>query len=60
VLGADGSLYVPRGALVEAVRNTSGFASITGDITCNDVGECNTAGPTFYVIEGGEWVQAEK
>ncbi len=60
VLGADGSLYVPRGALVSAVRATSGFTSITGDVTCNDVGECNTAGPTFYVVQGGEWVQAAK
>jgi len=59
VLGADGSLYVPRGALVAAVRATSGFTSITGDVTCTEVGECNTAGPTFYVVKDGEWVQAE-
>jgi len=59
VLGADGSLYVPRGALVAAVRSTSGFTSITGDVTCTEVGECNTAGPTFYVVKDGEWVQAE-
>ncbi|OJX38322.1 MAG: hypothetical protein BGO78_09975 [Chloroflexi bacterium 44-23] len=60
VLGGDGNLYVPRGELVKAVRNMSGFSSITGDITCNDVGECNTAGPTFYIVQNGEWVQAPK
>lgn len=58
VKGADGNLYVPRGALVNAVRTMSGFTSITGDITCNEVGECNTAGPTFYVVQNGEWVEA--
>lgn len=59
VLGADGNLYVPRGALVSAVRNIKGFTSITGDITCDATGECNTAGPTFYVVSNGEWVEAK-
>lgn len=58
VKGSDGSLYVPRGALVTAVRTMKNFVSITGDITCNDIGECNTAGPTFYIVQDGEWVQA--
>jgi branched-chain amino acid transport system substrate-binding protein len=59
VLGSDGTLYVPRGALVAAVRGTQGFSSITGDITCDAVGECNTAGPTFYIVKDGDWAQAE-
>lgn len=59
VLGSDGALYVPRGALVAAVRGTQGFTSITGDISCDAVGECNTAGPTFYIIKDGDWAQAE-
>lgn len=59
VLGTDGSLYVPRGALMNAVRTTTGFSGITGDSTCSDVGECNTAGPTFFVVKDGEWVQAD-
>ncbi len=56
---SNGTLYVPRTALVEAVRTTAGFSSITGDVTCNDVGECNTAGPTFYIVSDGDWVQAD-
>jgi branched-chain amino acid transport system substrate-binding protein len=60
VKGEDGNLYVPRGALVTAVRTMSGVSFITGDITCNEVGECNTAGPTFYVVNNGEWVEAAK
>jgi len=58
VLGDDGTLYIPRAALVEAVRSTTSYMGITGDVTCNEVGECNTAGPTFYIVSGGEWVQA--
>lgn len=59
VLGDDGNLYIPRKALVNAVRNLSGFQGITGDITCNEVGECNTSGPTFYVVQDGEWALAQ-
>jgi branched-chain amino acid transport system substrate-binding protein len=59
VVGDDGLLYVPRGALVDAVRGLSGFAGLSGEITCDDAGECNTAGPTFYIAQDGAWVEAE-
>jgi branched-chain amino acid transport system substrate-binding protein len=59
VLGDDGNLYVPRDALVEAVRTMKGYEGLTGEISCNVSGECNTAGPTFFVVEGGEWVEAQ-
>jgi branched-chain amino acid transport system substrate-binding protein len=55
VVGDDGNLYVPRGALVNAVRNTD-YAGLTGLVKCNEVGECNASGPTFYIVENGEWV----
>jgi branched-chain amino acid transport system substrate-binding protein len=58
VLGGDGNLYIPRGALVAAVRGLKDYQGITGNITCSEVGECNTAGPTFYSIKDGDWVQA--
>jgi branched-chain amino acid transport system substrate-binding protein len=58
LVGNDGNLYVPRGGLVNAVRHSSGYPGIGGDITCDAVGECSTTGPTFYVIEGGRWVPA--
>ena len=57
VLGDDGSLYIPRQALVDAVNNLSGFEGLTGTISCSD-GECNTAGPTFFIVQDGEWVEA--
>jgi branched-chain amino acid transport system substrate-binding protein len=55
----NGTMYIPRGALMKAVRGTSGFDGIAGTVTCQSNGECNASGPVFYVIEGGEWVPAE-
>jgi branched-chain amino acid transport system substrate-binding protein len=55
IVGADGNLYVPRGALVEAVRTTD-YTGLTGLVKCDEVGECNASGPTFYIVENGEWV----
>lgn len=58
ILGADGNLYVPRGALVQAVRTLRGYPGLTGEIRCSEVGECSTTGPSFFMIAGGEWVPA--
>ena len=55
----DGTLYVPRGALVNKVRNTVDYQGIAGVITCADNGECNATGPVFYIIKDGAWVPVE-
>jgi branched-chain amino acid transport system substrate-binding protein len=60
IKGGDGNLYIPREAMVQGVRHLSGFQALTGEIACNDVGECNTAGPTFFVVQDGAWVEAPK
>ncbi len=49
------TLFVPRSALVEAVR-TSDYVGLTGLIKCDAVGECNASGPTFYEVVDGVWV----
>ncbi len=56
ILGEDGNLYVPREDAVAAVRGLTGFPGLTGTVTCDATGECNTSGPTFFVAEGGAWV----
>jgi branched-chain amino acid transport system substrate-binding protein len=48
-------LFVPRGALIDAVRNAS-YIGITGLIECDEVGECNASGPSFYQVVDGAWV----
>jgi branched-chain amino acid transport system substrate-binding protein len=56
ILGEDGNLYIPRQALVDAVNNLDAYEGLTGTITCTE-GECNTTGPSFWVVRDGEWVQ---
>lgn len=58
IKGDDGNLYIPRETMVQAVRGLTDFQALTGNITCNEVGECNTAGPTFFVVQNGGWVEA--
>jgi branched-chain amino acid transport system substrate-binding protein len=60
VMGGDGNLYIPRGALVTAVRTLKDFKGLTGTLTCDAKGECNSTGPTFYVVKAGQWVVASK
>ncbi len=59
-LGGDGNLYIPRGALVAAVRATSGYQGLSGTITCSATGECSASGPVFNIDQGGKWVEAPK
>ncbi len=55
ILGDDGSLYIPREALVDAVNGLAGYEGLTGVLTCNG-GECNASGPSFQVVQDGAWV----
>lgn len=56
----DGSLTIPRGALVDAVRATKDYKGLSGTITCDNTGECNSSGPIFYTVKDGKWVVASK
>jgi len=56
VLGTDGSLYIPRGALVDAVRGLTNYEGISGTYTCPPDGDCNVEGPTFWIVQDGEFV----
>jgi branched-chain amino acid transport system substrate-binding protein len=40
VQGDDGTLYVPKGALRDAIYATSGYEGLTGSITCKPTGDC--------------------
>jgi len=60
IKGSDGNMYIPRGGLVDAVRSTKDYQGLSGVVTCDAVGECSSSGPTFYVDQGGQWVEAQK
>lgn len=59
VVGDDGALYIPRGAVVDAIRNLTDYTGISGTYTCDDTGECNVEGPQFWILTGGEYVKAD-
>jgi branched-chain amino acid transport system substrate-binding protein len=58
VVNAVGKVFVPRSALVAAVRGLKDYVGISGTFTCDAKGECNSSGPLFMVIKEGAWVPA--
>ena len=56
VVGGDGSLYIPRSALVAAVRATKDYQGLSGTVTCDATGECASS-PNFNVVRNGKWVE---
>ncbi len=60
VLGGDGKLYIPRAALVAAVRATKDYQGLSGKISCNATGECSATIPVFNIDQGGKWVEVSQ
>jgi len=56
---SGGKLYVPRAALVAAVRATGNYQGLSGTITCTSTGECSASGPVFNIDKGGKWVSVQ-
>jgi branched-chain amino acid transport system substrate-binding protein len=50
VEGEDGTLYVPKGALRDAVYATEGYEGLTGTLACSPTGHCSAGGLGAYVI----------
>ena len=55
ITGDDGTTYIPRSALRDAVLSTSDFAGITGSLTCDENGDCANAKISVSVVENGEF-----
>jgi branched-chain amino acid transport system substrate-binding protein len=51
------TLYIPKEDLITAVRGTSGFQGLTGDITCDANGECKQGGFALFQVDSGAWVE---
>ncbi|KRT62838.1 MAG: branched-chain amino acid ABC transporter substrate-binding protein [Chloroflexi bacterium CSP1-4] len=62
VKAADGTLYIPKGALRDAIYATQAFPGITGTLTCGPYGDCGAPLIAVYQITareiGGEWPPA--
>jgi branched-chain amino acid transport system substrate-binding protein len=37
----DGTTYIPRTALKDAIASTSGYEGLVGELTCSNLGDCN-------------------
>ncbi|MCI0553423.1 MAG: ABC transporter substrate-binding protein [Anaerolineae bacterium] len=42
VVGADGTVHIPRQALRDALYGTTGFTGLTGNLACDENGDCAT------------------
>ena len=54
VEGADGTLYVPKGALRDALFATKDFPGLTGTLTCTPTGDCGAPVMAVYQITARE------
>ena len=56
VTGPDGTLYIPRQALRDAIASTKNFQGLTGNLTCDPNGDCADPKIAVYQITAaGEW-----
>jgi branched-chain amino acid transport system substrate-binding protein len=51
----DGTLYIGRQALREAMYGVASFDGLSGKIECNEDGDCSTAGVEFVQVQNGEY-----
>jgi branched-chain amino acid transport system substrate-binding protein len=55
----DGTFYIPRTALKDALYATSDFPGITGTLSCNENGDCQPSATIAVVqVEGGAFTDA--
>jgi branched-chain amino acid transport system substrate-binding protein len=59
VKNSDGSLFIPKKALRDAIYATKDFAGLTGTLSCSPTGDCGAPIIAVYEITareaGGEW-----
>jgi branched-chain amino acid transport system substrate-binding protein len=53
----DGTLHVGRQAMRECLVATSGFAGLTGTLTCDQYGDCADPKISVSQLQGGEYVR---
>ncbi|MDQ3646539.1 MAG: branched-chain amino acid ABC transporter substrate-binding protein [Actinomycetota bacterium] len=52
----DGSLFIPRTALKDKLFETSGYAGVVGELTCDENGDCNPgASISVSIVEKGDF-----
>ena len=59
VQGPDGTLWIGRKALNEAVRATSGYQGLSGVISCDSAGNCGRGTVAVSKVENGKFVPVQ-
>jgi branched-chain amino acid transport system substrate-binding protein len=54
--GDDGTLFIPRQALRDALFATSEFEGLTGTVTCDEFGDCADPDIKVSEVQSGEWI----
>jgi ABC-type branched-subunit amino acid transport system substrate-binding protein len=55
-MDGEGNLLIGRQALRDALYGTSGFVGITGNLTCNELGDCADPQIAVNQVQGGAFV----
>jgi branched-chain amino acid transport system substrate-binding protein len=59
VEGEDGTLYVPKGALRDAIYATQDFPGVTGTLTCSEFGDCGASNIAVYQLTEREVIDQQ-
>lgn len=53
----DGTIHIGRQAMRDCLYSTSGYAGITGSLTCDQYGDCADPKISVSIMEGGEYTR---
>ncbi len=54
ILGSDGSISIPRSALIEAIRAVNGYRGVSNQLVCKPTGDCAQSG-SIAVYQAPFW-----
>jgi branched-chain amino acid transport system substrate-binding protein len=57
VEGDDGTIYIPKDALREFVAGLTDFPGLTGNLTCDENGDCGSDEVSIAQLEAGEFTE---
>jgi branched-chain amino acid transport system substrate-binding protein len=57
VEGDDGTIFIPKDALRQYVAELSDYPGMTGNLTCDENGDCGAEDVSIAQLEGGEFVE---
>jgi branched-chain amino acid transport system substrate-binding protein len=56
-LDGEGNLLIDREALIAAIRATADYPGLSGNITCDENGDCASVQMAVFQVQEGAWVE---